>query len=304
MSKSIYQIYDKIFKKILTLSTKSVINLINGLFDTDYPTDSKITYNWTEFEDRNLKRILADTILTINETHSYHLEAQMTADENIVFRVFEYSFSHANRTRENEDSISILHFPEPKIIFLSSDANVSDNYVLTLDFGSQGSFLYHVPAIKLLETSTKELNDKKMVILIPFMLLKLRDLLRKERSPQNLTALKNLIQNDIVGSINENLRVGNITYDDAQILKQLTHKLYIHIYSHYSEMEELNDMTDESLVLDIDIFLEEHERNVAKLMAEMAEKDATIADKDATIADKDNFFAQLQAELEQYKKKS
>ncbi len=54
-------------------------------------------------------------------------------------------------------------------------------------------------------------------------------------------------------------------------------------------------MTDESLILDIDIYLEEHERNVAKLMAEMAEKDAAIADKDSLIA-------KLQAELEQYKK--
>ena len=148
-----------------------------------------------------------------------------------------------------------------------------------------------------------------MVILIPFMLLKLRDMLRKERSAENLAALKNLIQNDIIGSINENLRVGNITFDDAQILKQLTHKLYVHIYSHYNEMEELNDMTDESLILDIDIYLEEHERNVAKLMAEIADKDAAIADKDAAIADKDaaiankdSLIAKLQEELEQYKK--
>ena len=51
----IYHIYDKAFKRILTLSEKTVINLINGLFDTDYPTDSKITYNWTEHENKNLK---------------------------------------------------------------------------------------------------------------------------------------------------------------------------------------------------------------------------------------------------------
>lgn len=70
---AIYQIYDKVFKKILTLSSTAVINLINGLFDTDYPTDSTITYNWTEFTDDNLRRILADTILTINGSNSYHL---------------------------------------------------------------------------------------------------------------------------------------------------------------------------------------------------------------------------------------
>ena len=48
----IYQIYDKAFKRILTLSDKAVINLINGLFGTDYTTNSKITYNWTEHEDK------------------------------------------------------------------------------------------------------------------------------------------------------------------------------------------------------------------------------------------------------------
>ena len=75
---AIYHIYDKVFKKILTLSSTSIINLINGLFDTNHPTNSSITYNWTEFEDDSLRRILADTIITINETDSYHLEAQMT----------------------------------------------------------------------------------------------------------------------------------------------------------------------------------------------------------------------------------
>ena len=80
----IYQIYDKAFKRILTLSEKTVINLINGLFDTDYPIDSKITYNWTEHEDKDLKRTLADSILTINGKDSYHIEAQMTEAEEEV----------------------------------------------------------------------------------------------------------------------------------------------------------------------------------------------------------------------------
>ncbi|MCI7790173.1 MAG: hypothetical protein MR531_05280 [Lachnospiraceae bacterium] len=68
-------IYDKIFKKVLTLSSKAVINFINGLFETQYSTDAKVTYNWTEFHDDNLKRILADTIITIDGCHSYHIEA-------------------------------------------------------------------------------------------------------------------------------------------------------------------------------------------------------------------------------------
>lgn len=57
MEKTPYQIYDIIFKKILTLSSSAIINLINGLFKTSYSKDSTIHYNWTEFADDKLRRI-------------------------------------------------------------------------------------------------------------------------------------------------------------------------------------------------------------------------------------------------------
>ena len=175
MSNEVYQIYDKIFKKILTLSSMSVINLINGLFHTKYPSDSTITYNWTEFESEELKRILADTILTINGKYSYHMEAQMTEDEDIIFRVFEYGYGHADRNRRyaidlitdeegHIDSGTIesgceLLFPEPKIIYFCPSGKAPDEYILKLNFGSQGSFLYKVSTFKFLEISLEELNQ-------------------------------------------------------------------------------------------------------------------------------------------------
>lgn len=330
MADFIYQIYDKIFKKILTLSSVAVVNLINGLFGTTYPPDSTITYHWTEFEDDNLRRILADTILTINGIHSYHIEAQMEKDEDIVFRVFDYGYGHAQRQRfaqpfepklisstdivdtfsdtdvSNTDaeitSFSTiepasddyppytLYFPEPKIIYLVAKDNIPDEYTLKLDFGKQGSFPYKVSTFKYPESTPEELTDKKMIILIPFELLKLREAMKKKRTPENLSALKNLIFHDIIGSINKNLDVGNITVDDARKLKRLTHKLYNHIYSHYEEMEELNAMTDESLMLDIDIIEKEHEK-------QLAEKDAllqqTIAEKDLLLSEINSLKTEL-----------
>ena len=265
MENNIYQIYDKIFKKILTLSSTAVINLINGLFETDYPLDSTIQYNWTEFMDDTLKRILADTILTINGKHSYHLEAQMTKDNDIIFRVFEYGFSHANHNNIQDDDYYELTFPEPKIIYLCPENNLPDKYVLRLNFGSQGYFDYKVNTCCFNQISTAEMNSRKMVILIPFKLLKLRKKLEKSRCRDNLIALKNLILNDIIGSIEDNLRLQNITLDDARKLKRLTHRLYQHIYAHYDEMEVLNEMTDESLMLDIDYIEKEHELQLENL---------------------------------------
>ena len=82
-----------------------------------------------------------------------------------------------------------------------------------------------------------------MIILIPFELLKLRRIIEKKRTPETLDALKHLIFHDIIGAIQKNEEAGNITVDDARKLRGLTHRLYRHIYSHYEELEEINEMT-------------------------------------------------------------
>ena len=281
MTEQIYQIFDKIFKKILTLSETAVINLINGLFGTDYPLNSTISYHWTEFEDDRLRRILADTILTINECYSYHIEAQMYEDGDIVFRVFEYGYQHADRNRISADGRYILKFPEPKIIYLYASGKIPETFLLDLDFGTQGHFPYEVSTFNFMETTLEELNRKKLVILIPFQLLKLRKLLEKDRCQENLSALQNLIQNDIIGSIETNLKLENISMDDARRLRNLTKKLYDHIYAHYEEMEVLNEMTDESLLLEYDIIEMEHEKA-------LAEKDKIIQEKENALREKNH----------------
>ena len=306
MAEQITHIFDKVFKKILTLSSKSVINLINGLFETHYPEDSTITYNWTEYVDTELRRTLADTIITINGRCSYHIEAQLERDEDIVFRVFEYGYHHADHMRASTDEFYVLNFPEPKIIYLYATKDIPDTYTLRLNFGTQGHFDYKVPVFKYLETSLEELNQKKLIILIPFQLLKLRKLLQKSRNPENLQALQNLIEHDILGSIATNFSLGNISINDAYKLQRLTKQLYDYIYAHYAEMKELNDMTDESLLLDIDILEMKYEKALAELdeqlaakNSELAEKISELAEKDSALAEKDSALAKKDSALEQ-----
>ncbi len=97
-TKEHHDIYDRMFKRILTLSKKAVIGLINGEFGTNYNINSKLSYNWTEFVDDKLKKVLADTIISVNEKDSYHFEAQMYKDNQIVLRMVEYGYKHALRT--------------------------------------------------------------------------------------------------------------------------------------------------------------------------------------------------------------
>lgn len=198
----------------------------------------------------------------------------MYKDEEIEFRVFDYSYGHALKSRSDAD---ILHFPEPRIIYLYNHENISDTKEILLDFGTQGTFLYSVPVFKLLEHTTKELSSKNMVILIPFMILKLRDSIMKKRTPENMKALQTLILDDIISTINESQARGNITSADANKLRNLIQKLYNHLYSHYEEFIEggLNDMMEDGLVLEADILEAELTEKITKRVTEQVTQQVT-----------------------------
>ena len=271
----IHHIYDKAFKRVLTLSEKTVINLINGLFDTDYPTNSKITYNWTEHEDKDLKRTLADSILTINGRDSYHIEAQMTEDEEIVFRFIEYGFGHAFRNRTFISGGEKMVFPRPCILYLDEGRKdkLPDEYTLIMQFENQGEFAYKVPVVKLQNMSAAELNNKKLIALLPFQLLKLRKKIENLRTKENSEELQKLVANDIIELIQMNEDVGNISHTDALNLIDLTRKLYMKIYSKYKELEEFTvRLYDQSMELAGD----KYEKTVEELEEENSDLKDTI----------------------------
>ena len=111
--------------------------------------------------------------------------------------------------------------------------------------------------------------------------------------------MQNLIEHDILGSIATNFSLGNISINDAYKLQRLTKQLYDYIYAHYAEMKELNDMTDESLLLDIDILEMKYEKALAELDEQLAAKNSELAEKDSALAEKDSALAKKDSALEQ-----
>ena len=280
------------------MSQKAVINLINGLYGTNHSLDSEITYHWTESIDNNLRRTLADTIITINGFYNYHIEAQMYQDEDIVLRVFEYGFGHS--IKYNRDSAT-LRFPSPRVIFFCDAKDAPDFYTLTLDFEDQGKFEYRVKTFKYQDYTIEDINKMKMIILIPFELLRFRELLKKEHTEQNLNTLKSLVKNDILGSIQANYSMGNITGSDARRLIQLTIKLYGHLYSEYNT--EVIEEMDESLILEYDHLekkyenLEKKYENMDKRQAELDKKQAILEKSEAELKKNEAKLKKNEAEL-------
>ena len=101
-------------------------------------------------------------------------------------------------------------------------------------------------------------------------------------SKENFQLLQNLIQNDIVGSIEANLKVGNITLDDANQLRELTSELHQHIYNHYYALGGCNDMKqllDGAIELPLDkyrIRIDKLEQEKAKIEQEKLEAEQEI----------------------------
>ena len=280
-----HDIYDRIAKRCLTLSNRAIVQFINGVYGVNHDLDSRVTYNWTEHVDEELKRTLADTIITINHAYSYHIEFQIDTDGSIIFRMLDYGFHHAIKNHTGSD---VLEFPEPVVIYLYEGQSLPDERRLTIRFGSQGTFEYSVPVIKYLTLSEEELDKKKMIILIPFQLLKLRREFEKARTPENLEALKRLVSHDIIESISINLKAGNITPVDAQRLGQLTQALFHHIYDRYPEVAEegVDDEVDDALILEIDIVEQEITQRVTKEVTKEVTEEVTkkvTAQKNAEI---------------------
>lgn len=262
--RTIHTIYDRIGKRCLALSKRSTIQLINGLYEKNYPEDSAVEYNWTEHHDDDLKKTLADTIVTINHKDSYHLEMQMTVDEDIVLRVFEYGFGHAMKHRSGSEYV--LRFPRPMVIYFCEAESSPDYLTLSVVFEDQGTFEYHVPVVKFQQIPLEELKRRKLCVLLPFQILRLKKAIDKERTPENLHALKELIFHDIIDSIHENVEAGNLSQMEASKLVEMTLKLYRHIYNRYAEMEAvgMNTMVEDALVLEMD----KYEKRVNDLILE------------------------------------
>ena len=325
-----YDIFDRIFKRIITLSSSTVISFINGIFEEDYPLDSELTYNWTESVDDKLRKTIADTIITINKSDSFHIEAQMYKDDNsIMLRMFDYGYNHSKKRPEDiydDDGVRCgvrLKFPKQVVIYLDSSKHIPDSYIITLVIEGDKEFSYSVPTIKFQDADMSEVIRKHMIILLPFKLLKIRERFKKEyesytengdneRLKNIVQELRDIYERDIIKTIEASFKNEEISRHDMEVLIKLTIRLFDHLYSKYSSLEEVDNMLyDQSLDLDIDRYMdriEELEEEVSKNAELLAEKDNTIAKKNNTIAEKDNTISekdalieQLQNELNRYK---
>lgn len=137
----------------------------------------------------------------------------------------------------------------------------------------------------------------------------------ESRTPENIASLKSFIKTDIMGSIDKNIELGNITLEDGAY-RNSTDDLPLSV-ARGRHNKKVTDMVDQSIVT----FVDEFQEQKAKLEQEIADRDKKLADKDKELAERnyeladkekklaaqkaegDAIIARLQAEIEELKKK-
>lgn len=275
MSQKISNIYDLAIKRILELSSGAVVGLINGLYDEAFPVDnSKATPDPTENINDDMGHTFSDKMLTITSgdiIRRFHIEAEISSDDKeIVLKVFDYGYQSALKKHRTKDGVITLSFPQPKIIYLEHWSTAPDEVVLELDFWGQGTSRYTVPTMKFLDYSVEELDKRKMAILLPLYLLKLRRKIEnakeKGTAGQYVEEIRSLLNVDILGTLSKNLDAGNITHRDIHALLNLLIRLYNHLYGEIKEFQDgrVKSVIDDRLLLETDVLISETAENIAK----------------------------------------
>ena len=321
-------IFDYSFKRIMALQSPVIINFINSIFEVNHSLNSKITYNLTENVDDNLKKTIADTIITINDTDSYHIEAQMYKDDkSIMLRMFEYGYNHSKRSPEdvyNSSGVRCgikLTFPKQVVIYLDSGGKIPNEYSITLRVNGNKEYTFKIPTIKFQKESLESIIEKHMIILLPFKLLKVRnrfktayekcanesvDMINKNKRLKKVAReLRDIYYHDIIDTIRKSFDTGIIDYADMNTLIEITKELLDYLYSKYSKVKEVDDMfVNGVLELESDkVFAEYREIKQHALAMERAceKKDVLIAEKEEQIAEKDDLIAEKDAEIARLK---
>jgi hypothetical protein len=260
MSERTPQLFDLMFKSIIKeASPSAIVHLINGIYKKNYPLDTPVTIEPTEFIKKHpksgkLKKIITDIMIILyceNGKEMFLIEAQIDDDAEMILRIFNYSIFAAIENKEVSDDGFCMEIamPAPAVIYWETSRARKFATIRIRFPDKRKSVLYKVPAFKVLQHSVFELED--MALLLPFYILKIRKELKKKgidsaRKKELATELKKDITR-IDKVLKKCKRNNYITDSDAAMLLRQLSTMYIELYGKQNEFMEV-DMRLEKLV--------------------------------------------------------
>ena len=297
-------LWDEIMKALVYTMPEQLFPLIEEVYGITYPKGTSIQFLSTEqpvFPNNTEEAVTSqfmDLSVLINGTDYYHIECQMKNDHQMVIRMLSYDLHFAMQHCETEQDAAgemILRFPRSVVLYPEKNRKIPDRLRCRIIFQDGSEHTYQVPTVKMQDYTLEEIQQKHLILFIPYVLLRLRPQLESRNGikKEELTS----IVNSVIVILNEEVQLGNITELQQKDILELFTRASKKIFTHYPEYRrEVSSMT-ELKIKTLSMQLAEQEAALAEQKAALAEKDAEIADKNAELADKDAIIAALKMQL-------
>jgi predicted transposase YdaD len=248
------QIFDAAFKRLMRLSSSTIIQFLNGLFDLDLPLNSKVTYPNTEQILPDLGKQYADVIIIVHTEHGEHsflLEEQTENDGTMLIRVFSYGYQFALEHKVTEGNITTVKLPRAMVIYLNPNSKTPYRETLRIETADGQTLDYAVGSLRLLDYSAAELAERNMELLLPFRLLKLRSKIDGAKSSERRVVLAGQLKQlvgEVLPLIERSEANGKLTARDTETILTILDRLNDYLYtSKYEEFQEVDKMVQEIL---------------------------------------------------------
>jgi hypothetical protein len=254
-----HNVFDLTIKYLLQdTNSSNVVYLINALFERVYPVDSPVSFEKTESvqkQGNKLKPYYSDMLVNL-AGDDFAIEFQIGDDEIIGLRIFEYGFRYAHKNKriyENGGLIE-LNLPEGCVIFWESGEKTPDKIMVRLqEKACNKRFDYEVKVFKMSEQSLEALEEKRLLVLLPFCLLKFRKELRsKQINPEKRRAVaeleKRLIE-ELEAVLTRGVEEGYINDTDCIMILESIAQMHKELYDEYEEFQEASMVLDDGIKL-------------------------------------------------------
>ena len=279
---------DQILKLLFKVSNQTLVNTINGLFNENFAPDDitvSVGKTATEIVKNSLDVLRADMFLKLekgdNKRH-FHIEYELSPNNNMGIRVFEYGILKALETVREDNSDDII-LPKAVVIHFEESGAIPDQYVKGIVFPNGMRVEYTVDVVKYWTLSDTALVDKKLYNLLPLQLFTLRAELDKitadgtKQSKQTAIKKSKEAIEKIVGIVKKLYQDSNIDADDYDKIVTGLAELVRHLDERYKLNEKLSGVNDVIKVLNIAKKAEKKaEKEIEKRVVKEAAKGAAI----------------------------
>lgn len=293
------QLWDEILKKEIFLMPEQLFSLIREIYGKSYPKHTAVKPLGTEFsvkraDTKEITSIRADVTVLIDSNDIYHFECESKNDKTMVVRMFEYDVHIALSYQSAPLSLT---FPYSAVLYLQDNRSIPDTLTCKIHFQDNKTYVYKIPTVKIQTYSLKEIHQKHLSILIPFLPLRFRKLIRSGKSKQNFTKEQlTSFYKQIILILDEEVQNNFLTENNRNVILNLLHKSFVRIfYQDNALLKEVVTMTEPILELEIEKYI----RAVEAKTTENNLMKKELEQINETITQKDNEIAVLKKQLQQ-----